>query len=113
VDSEGISDDDMKRLLASSRPYTVVLLRPGPKRHEAGADKIVWEHGRRNMALRAAGTLSVVLPIGSPDVSGIGIFNCDVDATRAIMQGDPGVQAGVFVYDLYESRGFPGDALPA
>jgi hypothetical protein len=29
------------------------------------------------------------------------------------MDGDPGVQAGVFVYDVHTCRGFPGDALPA
>ena len=29
------------------------------------------------------------------------------------MDGDPGVQAGVFVYELHPCRSFPGDALPA
>jgi hypothetical protein len=63
---------------------------------------------------RAIGILSVVLPVGGrADVSGAGVFNCDVDATRELLEGDPAVQAGAFVYDLYETRSFPGDALLA
>jgi hypothetical protein len=27
------------------------------------------------------------------------------------MSDDPGVQAGVYVFDVHEARGFPGDAL--
>jgi len=113
VNVEGITDDDMRSVLASTKRYTVLILRPGPNRHSEGADKIVWEHGRRNLALRAEGALSVILPVGGEaDVSGIGVFGLDIDATREIVQGDPGVQAGVFVYELYETRSFPGDALP-
>jgi hypothetical protein len=28
------------------------------------------------------------------------------------MEGDPAVHTGVLVHDVYEVRGFPGDALP-
>jgi hypothetical protein len=28
------------------------------------------------------------------------------------MDADPGVQAGVFVYEVHPVRSFPGDALP-
>jgi len=28
------------------------------------------------------------------------------------MDGDPGVQAGVFEYEVHAVRGFPGDMLP-
>jgi hypothetical protein len=31
----------------------------------------------------------------------------------AIMDGDPGVQAGIFTYEVHPVRSFPGDALPA
>ncbi len=58
--------------------------------------------------------LSIVCPVrDGGEVNGVGIFNANEDETRAIMDGDPGVQAGVFVYELHPTRSFPGDALPA
>jgi hypothetical protein len=108
-----ISDEQMRALLPTARPYTVVILRDGPNRHAEGADAVVREHGRRNFELRADGVLAIVLPVGDGSgVSGIGVFVGFVDEVTAIMDGDPGVQAGVFVYDVHAARGFPGDALP-
>jgi hypothetical protein len=46
------------------------------------------------------------------EVAGIGIFNAGVEETRAILEEDPGVQAGVFVYEVHPCRSFPGDSLP-
>ncbi len=108
-----ISDEFMRDMLARSRPYTVMLLTAGPEYGKDGAEEIVWEHGRRNFALRAAGTLSIVLPVVDDSaVCGIGIFNADADEVRQIMDGDPGVRAGVFTYEIHPGRGFPGDGLP-
>jgi hypothetical protein len=45
--------------------------------------------------------------------SGIGIVNLDQEQTRAVMDGDPGVQAGVFTYEMHACRSFAGDRLPA
>jgi hypothetical protein len=46
-------------------------------------------------------------------VSGIGIFDADPERTRELMDADPGVQGGVFVYDVHTCRSFPGDTLPS
>jgi hypothetical protein len=74
---------------------------------------IIWEHGRRNMALRAAGILSIVCPVtDGGDVAGIGIFRARVDEVRAIMEEDPAVRDGTLTYELHPARGFPGDSLP-
>jgi hypothetical protein len=109
-----ITDEFMMAMLPTTRGYSVVLLKAGPNRTMEGADKIVWEHGRRNFSLRADGRLSIVCPVtDGSELSGIGIFNTTEDETRAIMDGDPGVQAGVFVYEVHPCRSFPGDALPA
>jgi len=108
-----ISDEQMRALLPTSRAYTAVVLKAGPNKQAEGAQAIIWEHGRRNFELRADGVLAVVCPVtDDSEVSGIGIFALDEEQTRAVMDGDPGVQAGVFVYDLHPCRGFPGDALP-
>ncbi len=111
-----ISDDVMRQTLHMSKGYCAVILKAGPNRHQAGVDAIIWEHGRRNMALRAAGVLPIVCAIGDgSEVSGIGVFNATltIEDARHIMDDDPGVQAGVFVYELHACRSFPGASLPA
>jgi hypothetical protein len=108
-----ITDEYMRQMIARTKNYTVVILKAGPRKHEEGAEKIIWEHGRRNFALRAEGVMPIVCPIADgSDVSGIGIFNAPVEEVRKIMDEDPGVQAGIFVYELHPCRSFPGACLP-
>src|SRR5215510_9027567 len=107
-----VDDDTMRAGMATTREYALVILRQGPAYHDDGARAIVWEHGRRNFGLRADGVLNVVCPVGDDsEVCGVGIFDASVAATDEIMAGDPGVVAGVFVYDVHPCRSFPGDAL--
>jgi len=74
----------------------------------------VFEHGRRNFALRAEGSLAIVCPVpDDTDLCGVGIFTGTVEDTEALMQEDPGVKAGVFTFEVHPVRSFPGDALPA
>ena len=76
-------------------------------------DPIIWEHGRRNMALNDAGLMPVVLPVADDtDLAGIAVFTVGPDEVRTIMDDDPGVRAGIFTYELHPVRGFPGSALP-
>ena len=108
-----LTDDEMRQMLTLSRDYCAVILRAGPAAKAPGADRVVWEHARRNFTLRAQGILSIVCPVrDGSDVNGIGIFNGTVEEVRAVMDADPGVKAGVFTYELHPCRGFPGDALP-
>ena len=108
-----ISDEFMRQMLATTRNYCVVILKVGPKRNEEGVEKIIWEHVRRNFVLRAEGKLSIVCPISDgSEVTGVGIFNTDVEEVTKIMDEDPGVKAGVIVYEIHASRSFPGDSLP-
>ena len=108
-----ISDDDMRRMLGGARAYCVVILHHGPNYQQLGVEKIIWEHARRNFAMRAAGDLPIVCAIrDGSDVSGIGIFNGSVDEVRRLMDDDPGVKAGTFVYEVHVARSFPGDRLP-
>jgi hypothetical protein len=43
---------------------------------------------------------------------GLGIFNTAEEETKKIMEDDPGVKEGVFVYETHPVRSFPGDSLP-
>jgi hypothetical protein len=107
-----ITDELMREMLTRSKAYSLMILKAGPNYGTDGADKIVWEHGRRNFALRADGLLSIVCPVpDESEVCGIGIFDADASEVRRLMDGDPGVRTGVFVYEVHPCRSFPGDAL--
>ena len=109
-----ITDEYMQQMLTKTKEYHIVLLKPGPKAEDQpDLRKLIWEHGRRNFSLRADGLLSIVCPVtAETGVSGIGIFNTSAQETKNIMDRDPAVQAGIFVYDIHPCRSFPGDALP-
>lgn len=108
-----ISDEQIKERLSQSREYTLIILHTTPTKFTDDGRPIIWEHGRRNMALRAAGALSIVCPAtDQSDVAGICIFAASPDEVREIIEGDPAVQAGVLTYELHPIRGFPGDSLP-
>jgi hypothetical protein len=108
-----ITDEYMQQMLATSRTYTAMLLRLTPQAAEPGAEKIIWEHGRRNFMLRAAGTLPIVCPaVDESDWAGVAIFAAPPEEVDRIMADDPGIRAGVFTYELHPVCGFPGSALP-
>ncbi len=108
-----ITDEFMQAVLAQVQPYCVVILKAGPHKQTPAADHIIWEHGRRNFALRADGKLPIVCPAtDDSDWAGIAIFDASVEEVDRIMADDPGVASGVFTYELHPVHGFPGSALP-
>jgi hypothetical protein len=108
-----ITDEYMLQKQASARPYSVVMMKQAARYTEPGAPEIIWEHGRRNHSLQAAGMLVIVCPVADDsEWVGIGIFDADLDQTTKIMAGDPAVEAGVLSYEVHPVFGFPGDALP-
>jgi hypothetical protein len=109
-----ITDEQMNERLKETRDYTLAILKTTPKTFTDEGAPIIWEHGRRNMALRASGILSIVCPVGDgSDVAGVGIFHAPLEEVRSILEADPAVEAGVLAYELHPTRGFPGDSLPA
>jgi putative acetyltransferase len=113
LNMQAITDAFIKEMLQVSQTYTAVILKKGPNDDLPEKQQVVWEHVRRNFQLRADGLLSIVCPVSDQsDTKGIGIFNTDIAKTKELMDGDPGVIAGIFVYDLHPVRSFPGDRLP-
>ena len=107
------TDDEMNTLLPAAKAYSVVILKQGPNFAGDAAPAVIWEHGRRNFGLRHDGVMPVVLPvIDGSEVCGVCVFTRTVDETVAIMNDDPGVQSGVFTFEVHACRGFPGDSLP-
>lgn len=111
---QSISDEQMQHLLQQSKAYTLVLLQSLPNVQKENLQEILWEHGRRNFALRAEGLLSIVAPVTEEsEIAGIAIFNCDAAKAKEIMLDDPAVKEGVFSFAVLPIRSFPGDSLPA
>jgi hypothetical protein len=112
--SEIITDEFMKGMISLSRNYCIVLLKHGPNWNMAGSEKIIWEHGRRNFALQMTGALPIVCPISDgTNLCGVGIFTTDAEELTRIMDKDPGVKKGVFIYEIHPCRSFPGSSLPS
>ena len=107
-----ITDEYFKDRHSKLKDYTIVLLKPTAKRKDDDARAVMMEHGRKNMALQADGIVSIVCPIfGDFDIAGLYIFNVTVDEAVRIMDDDPAVRAGIFQYEIYPCKGFPGDSL--
>jgi hypothetical protein len=85
---------------------------PGPDRDQ-GVARIIWEHGKRNLALRTAGLMPIICPVtDGSGVAGVCVLDASPEDAERIMAGDPAVKAGVLTYDVHPTRGFPGSALP-
>jgi hypothetical protein len=110
--TDHITDHYMHERISKAKSYTLMVLKPTPDYFKSDSRPIVWEHGRRNMALQAAGIMPIVCPVGDEQIAGIGIFKTDPAEVQAIMADDPGVRAGIFTFQVHACRGFPGDALP-
>lgn len=110
-----VDDETMRARIGEAQAYTAVLLRKTDAFARPDVDPIVWEHGRRNMALVEHGVLAIVLPANEDpsDWAGLGIFSASPPEIAEIMDHDPGVQAGIFTYEVHPIRGFPGSSLPA
>ena len=115
-----VTDGMLQQALPTTKPYTVVVLKVGPRFQPLGPDRssevadIIWAHGKRNYALHLAGLMPIVCPIADGSgVTGVSVFDAGPDEVDQIMAGDPGVRAGLFTYDIHPSRSFPGSSLPA
>ena len=109
----GITDEFMQEMLAKTKHYSLVILTHGPNGNKRGVEKIIWEHGRRNFALRRDGLLSIVCPVSSGGrFAGIGIFNAPLEEVKKIMDEDPAIKDGVLAYEILDCQSFPGDCLP-
>ena len=113
-----VTDDILREALTRTRPYTAVILKAGPKFEPLGPDrstpvaKIIWEHGKRNYALRQAGLLRIVCPVADGSgVTGISVFDATPEDVDRIMLGDPAVKADVLAYEIHPTRSFPGSFL--
>ena len=107
-----ITNEYMQEMMTKTKNYNLVILKAGLNYEQQNAKTIIWEHGRRNFELRAAGKLLIVCPVtDSSELRGVGIFNVDLEELKQIMDQDPGVKSGIFTYEIHPVRSFPEDKL--
>jgi hypothetical protein len=111
--STTVTDDQVRQLADTAKPYSLALLWWGPERYKDGADATERAHQRRMVSLRADGVISVLCPVGSATLAGVAIMNVPPEEASEILDHDPCVQAEMMRCDVYPCHGFPGDALPA
>jgi hypothetical protein len=114
-----ITDEEFAAVRGSLRPFTIVILKAGPRfeppdpRFTSEVAGIILAHGRRNASLRRAGLMPIVCPVADDsDVAGVCILDTDADEADRIMSNDPGVRAAVFTYEIHAARGIAGSTLP-
>jgi hypothetical protein len=110
--SSTVTDEQVRQLAATARPYSVALLWWGPERFRDDADATEREHQRRMVSLRADGTIAILCPVQSEGLCGVAIMTQTLEQARQTMAGDPCVRAGMMTVEVLPCVGFPGDALP-
>ncbi|MGA4992527.1 hypothetical protein [Nonomuraea bangladeshensis] len=65
--STTMTDEQIRALAATAKPYSPALLQWGPERTMDGADAVEFEHQRRMVSLRADGLIAILCPVTSDD----------------------------------------------
>lgn len=110
--STTVTDEQVRQLVETAKPYSVALLWWGPERHMDGAEATELAHQRRMVSLRADGVIAILCPVASDTLAGLAIMNVPPEEAKEIMDGDPCVQAGMIRSEVHLCHSFPGDALP-
>ena len=106
------TDVEVQQLAATAQPFSLLVLRWAPGRHQEGAEAIEREHRRRMVGLRAGGVIAVLCPVLSDDVAGAAVMTVVPEVADEVMAADPCVLAGMMTHEVLPCFGFPGDALP-
>lgn len=115
-----ITDEMLRESLGRTLPYVVVILKAGRRYSPPRPDRdpeveaTIWEHGKRNAALRTAGLMPIICPVGDGSgVTGVSVMTTSLDDADRILSMDPAVRAGILTYEIHATRSFPGSSLPA
>jgi hypothetical protein len=108
-----VTDEQVRQLAGTAKPYSPALLWWGPERYKDGADATEREHQRRMVSLRAGGVIAILCPVGSDTLAGVAIMNVPPAKDSEILDEDPCVQTGMMRREVHPCHGIPGDALPA
>ena len=108
-----VTDEQVRQLAGTAKPFSLILLWWGPERHMDGAEATEREHQRRMVSLRASGAIAILCPVASEALAGVAIMTVPPEEARAIMNEDPCVRASMMRCEVHLCHSFPGDSLPA
>jgi uncharacterized protein YciI len=101
--------------LAKSRPYVLVVLTKGVNYEHPDTRRIIQsEHLPYTFKLRKEGIVVLAMPVyDDTRIAAIGIYaGRSKEEVKKLVVNDPGVKAGIFEYEIVNSMGLQGDALP-
>ncbi|TWS24993.1 hypothetical protein FK268_07110 [Tsukamurella sputi] len=107
-----VTDEQIQDLVQAAHPFSLVLLRWGPRRRQDGAEAIEREHQRRMVSLRADGVIAILCPILDDAMAGMAVMTVPVERAQEIIADDPCVRAEMMHSEVYPCLSFPGDSLP-
>ncbi len=107
-----VTDEQIRQLAETAKPYSLALLWWGPERHMDGAEATEREHQRRMVSLRADGVIAILCPVASETLAGVAIMNVPPEEAREIMDGDPCVRARMILCEVHSCHSFPGELCP-
>ncbi|BDD82925.1 hypothetical protein TPB0596_26880 [Tsukamurella pulmonis] len=107
-----VTDQQIQDLVQTARPFSLVILRWGPRRAQDDAAAIELEHQRRMVSLRAAGVIAILCPILDDTMAGMAVMTVSTERAAEIIADDPCVRAEMMRGEVYPCLSFPGDALP-
>ncbi|TDE11174.1 hypothetical protein [Jiangella asiatica] len=108
-----VTDEQIRDLAETAKPYSLAVLRWGPQRHMDRAEATELEHQRRMVSLRADGVIAILCPIASATLAGVAVMNVPIEEAEEIMDADPCVRTRMILCEVYSCHSFPGDTLPA
>lgn len=107
-----VTDEQIHDLVQTAQPYSLLLLRWGPRRDQEGAEAIEREHQRRMVSLRADGVIAILCPILDDAMAGMAVMTVPAERAAEIVADDPCVRAEMMRSEVYPCLSFPGDTLP-
>jgi len=82
-----------------------VILHPGTNRRAAGADSIIYRHGRRNVQLHFDGILPIACPTADDSqFNGLAVFAGSLEEANAIRGCRPRRPSRVLTHEIHPVR---------
>ncbi len=116
--TEQLTPDVIMQKVASGKPYTVLMLIPGPvppPADDAEVNIFQMGHLAHLFTLEAQGKISVFGPVlNDARFRGIIVFNtAERSEVEKLMATDPWVKGGYLSYELYDWFSIPGQTIAA
>jgi len=102
--------------LATIKPYVLVILTKGPNYGLSDTPRIIQsEHLPYVFQQRRDNQMVLTMPVmdNNSSLAAVAIYDTgDKEMVKKLLDKDPAIMAGVFLYEIVTGMGLPGDQLP-